>query len=150
MGYQLISDRSFTQVLFSGQDALPELVTHAADYSVATLILLAACKALAYSLSLSAFRGGPVFPAILIGGALGIAASGLPGMDLAASIAIGIGAMCTTMLRLPLTATLLAVVLLGADGVTVTPPVIAAVVVAFVVTSVLPVPRALQPVTQPA
>jgi hypothetical protein len=71
-------------------------------------------------------------------------------MDLAASIAIGIGAMCTTMLRLPLTATLLAVVLLGADGVTVTPPVIAAVVVAFVVTSVLPVPRALQPVTQPA
>ena len=150
MAYQLISDHSFTQVLFSGQDALPGLVAHATDYSVATLLLLAVCKGLAYSLSLSAFRGGPVFPAILIGGALGIAASGLPGLTLASSIAIGIGAMCTTMLRLPLTATLLAVVLLGADGVTVTPPVIAAVVVAFVLTSVLPVPRALQPVTQPA
>jgi hypothetical protein len=39
------------------------------------------------------------------------------------------------------------VVLLGADGVTVTPPVIAAVVVSFVVSSVLPVPRALQTVS---
>ena len=146
MGYQLISDHSFTQVLFSGEEALPELVAHAADYSVATLLLLAVCKGLVYSLSLSAFRGGPVFPAILIGGALGIAASGLPGLSLAPSIAIGIGAMCTTMLRLPLTSTLLAVVLLGADGVTVTPPVIAAVVVSFVVSSVLPVPRALQAV----
>ena len=95
MTYQLISGHSFTQVLFSGQDALPELVANAADYSVATLILLALCKAVAYALSLSAFRGGPVFPALFIGGVLGIAASGLPGMDLAASIAMGIGAMCT-------------------------------------------------------
>jgi H+/Cl- antiporter ClcA len=149
MAYQLISDHSFSQVLFSGQDALPELVADAADYSVATLILLAACKTLAYSLSLSAFRGGPVFPAILIGGALGIAAADLPGMSLASSIAVGIGAMCTTMLRLPLTATLLAVVLLGADGVTVTPPVIAAVVVAFVVTGLLPEPRALRSTASP-
>ena len=144
MAYQLISDHSFTQVLFSGQDALPELVADAADYSVATLLLLAACKGLTYALSLSAFRGGPVFPAIFIGGALGIAAASLPGMSLAPSIAIGIGAMCTTMLRLPLTATLLAVVLLGADGVAVTPPVVVAVVVAFVVSNVLPAPRALQ------
>ena len=68
-------------------------------------------------------------------------------MDLASSIAIGIGAMCTTMLRLPLTATLLAVVLLGADGVTVTPPVIVAVVASFVVTGLLPEPRGSQPVT---
>ncbi len=150
MGYQLISGRSFNQVLFSGQDALPTLVANAADYSVATLILLAACKALAYSFSLSAFRGGPVFPSILIGAALGVAASGLPGMSLASSVAIGIGAMCTVMLRLPLTATLLAVVLLGADGVTVTPPVIVAVVVAFVAVNLLPKHRALQEAEAPA
>jgi hypothetical protein len=150
MTYQLISGNSFTQVLFSGQAALPPLVAHAADYSVATLVLLALCKTVAYSLSLSAFRGGPVFPAIFIGGALGIAAAGLPGMELAASIAIGIGAMCTTMLRLPLTATLLAVVLLGTDGVTVTPPVVVAVVVSFVVTNLLPVPRTAQPSVVPA
>ena len=149
MAYQLISGHSFTQVLFSGQAALPDLVANAADYSVATLILLGVCKAAAYSLSLSAFRGGPVFPALMMGGALGIAAAGLPGMSLASSIAIGIGAMCTTMLRLPLTATLLAVVLLGADGVTVTPPVIVAVVASFVVTGLLPEPRGSEPVTQP-
>jgi hypothetical protein len=71
-------------------------------------------------------------------------------MDLASSIAVGIGAMCTTMLRLPLTSTLLAVVLLGADGVVVTPPTIVAVVVAFVVTGVLPEPRGSEPVTVPA
>ena len=141
MTYQLISGNSFTEVLFSGQSALPPLVAHAADYSVATLLLLALCKMVAYSLSLSAFRGGPVFPAMFVGGALGIAASGLPGMELASSIAIGIGAMSATMLRLPLTATLLAVLLLGADGVTVTPAVIVAVVGAFVMTNVLPAPR---------
>ena len=55
--YQLISGHSFTQVLFSGQDALPELVEKAADYSVGVMILLIVCKAFAYGLSLSAFRG---------------------------------------------------------------------------------------------
>jgi hypothetical protein len=89
--------------LFSGEDALPELVAHAADYSLGVLIMLIACKALAYGLSLSAFRGGPVFPSMFIGAAIGIAASGLPGMDLAPAIGMGIGAMCAAMLRLPLT-----------------------------------------------
>jgi hypothetical protein len=40
MAYQLITGRSVTQVLSSGQDALPELVEHAADYSLGVLILL--------------------------------------------------------------------------------------------------------------
>ncbi|TCM38523.1 chloride channel protein [Kribbella sp. VKM Ac-2568] len=140
MAYQLISGRSFTQVLFSGQDALPALVDQAAGYSVGVLILLAACKALAYGLSLSAFRGGPVFPSMFIGAVLGIAASGLPGMSLAPAIGMGIGAMCAAMLRLPLTSTLLATLLLGADGVSVTPQVVVAVVVAFVITYMLPDP----------
>ena len=71
---------------------------------------------------------------------LGIAASGLPGMNLAAAIGMGIGAMCAAMLRLPLTSTLLATLLLGVDGVAVTPQVVVAVAVAFVITIVLPVP----------
>ncbi len=140
MAYQLISGHSFTQVLFSGQDALPELVEHAADYSLAVLVLLIACKTLVYGLSLSAFRGGPVFPSMFIGAALGIAAGGLPGMNLAAGIGMGMGAMCAAMLRLPLTSTLLATLLLGVDGVAVTPQVVVAVAVAFVITNVLPVP----------
>jgi hypothetical protein len=141
MVYQLVSDHSFTQVLFSGQDALPELVADATSYSTEVLLLLAACKTLAYGLALSAFRGGPVFPAMFIGAVLGIAVSGLPGMDLAPAIGTGIGAMCAAMLRLPLTSTLLATLLLGADGVSVTPQVVVAVVAAFLVTTLLPAPR---------
>lgn len=139
--YQLLSDRSFTQVLFSGQDALPELVADATAYSTGTLVLLAACKTLAYGLALSAFRGGPVFPAMFIGAVLGIAVAGLPGMELTPAIGMGIGAMCAAMLRLPLTATLLATLLLGTDGVSVTPQVVVAVVAAFLVTTMLPGPR---------
>jgi H+/Cl- antiporter ClcA len=140
MSYQLVSGRSFTEVLFSGQDALPELVAGAANASVGVMILLIICKGLAYGMSLSAFRGGPVFPSMFMGAAVGIAVSGLPGMDLAPAIGMGIGAMCSAMLRLPLTSTLLAVLLMGVDGVLVTPQVVVAVVVAFVITNVLPVP----------
>ncbi len=107
-------------MLFSGQNALPELVENAADYSLGVLILLIICKALAYGLSLRV-SWRPVFPSMFIGAALGIAASALPGMDLAAGIGMGIGAMCAAILRLPLTPTLLAVLLMGVDGVAVTP-----------------------------
>ena len=141
MTYQLASGRSFTQVLFSGQDALPELVKDAADYSVGVLLLLVVCKTLVYAVSLSAFRGGPVFPSMFIGAALGIAVSGLPGMSLSPAIGMGIGALCTAMLRLPFTATLLATLLLGADGLSVTPEVVVAVTAAFVTVSLLPSSR---------
>jgi H+/Cl- antiporter ClcA len=153
MAYQLLSGHAFTQVLFSGQDQLPDLVAHAGEYSVGVLLLLALAKTVAYGLSLSAFRGGPVFPAMFIGAVLGIATSGLPGMHMAPAIGMGIGAMCTAMLRLPLTSTLLPVILLGADGVSTTPEVVVAVTVAFVVTSLLPGPgpagRAAAPVKGP-
>jgi H+/Cl- antiporter ClcA len=143
--YQLITGNGFTEVLFSGQDALPNLVANTADYSVATLVVLGLCKMLAYGLSLSAFRGGPVFPAMFVGAVLGIVLSGLPGMSLAPAIGMGIGAMCCAMLRLPLTSVLLATILLGADGLQSTPEVIVAVVVAFVVTTILPTPGPPQP-----
>jgi hypothetical protein len=77
---------------------------------------------------------------MFIGAVLGIAANGLPGMDLAPAIGMGIGALCTAMLRLPLTSTLLATLLLGTDGVSVTPQVVVAVAVSFVVSNLLPVP----------
>jgi len=51
------------------------------------------------------------------------------------AVAMGIGAMCVGMLGLPLTSTLLATLLLGADGVQTMPVVIVAVVVAYVVTA---------------
>jgi hypothetical protein len=44
------------------------------------------------------------------------------------------------MLKLPLTSTLLATLLLGSDGLSVTPQVVVAVAVAFVVITMLPEP----------
>ena len=92
MVYQVVTQNSFSEVLFSGQDALPHLVDHAADYSVGVLIMLIGCKSLAYGVSLSAFRGGPVFPSMFIGAAVGVAVSGLPGMSLSPAVGMGIGA----------------------------------------------------------
>jgi H+/Cl- antiporter ClcA len=132
------SGRSFTDVLFSGQSALPSLVLHAAGWTVGSLILLVACKSAAYGLSLTSFRGGPVFPSMFIGAVAGVAASHLPGMSLVPGVAMGIGAMTTVMLKLPLTATLLATVLLASDGINVVPIVIVAVVVAYATTAWLP------------
>ncbi|HEY7816419.1 MAG TPA: chloride channel protein [Nakamurella sp.] len=140
MIYQLVTGNSFTQVLFSGQDAMPALVTNAAEFSLGAIVMLIVCKGFAYSLSLSAFRGGPVFPSMFIGAALGVAVSDLPGMALAPALAMGIGAMCAAMLRLPMTSTLLAVLLLGSDGLSVTPQAVIAVAVSFVVTYLLPIP----------
>lgn len=124
-----------TDVLYSGQYALDPLLGGRAGYGVAVLVLLVACKTLAYAASLSAFRGGPIFPSMFIGAAGGIALSHLPGLSLTAGFAMGIGAMAAAMLRLPLTSVLLATLLLGRPGVTVMPLVIVAVVVSFVATS---------------
>jgi hypothetical protein len=124
--------KSSSEVLFSGQSALGPLVTNSATYSVGALLLLLVCKSLAYGVSLSSFRGGPVFPALFIGAAGGVAMSHLPGLPLVAGVAMGIGAMAAVMLNLPLTSVLLATLLLASDGVAVMPLVIVAVVVAYV------------------
>jgi H+/Cl- antiporter ClcA len=121
-----------SEVLFSGQSALGPLIAHSASYTVGALLLLIACKSLAYGLSLSSFRGGPTFPALFIGAAGGIALSHLPGLPLIDGVAMGIGAMSVVMLRLPLTSVLLASLLLASDGLAVMPLVIVAVVVAYV------------------
>lgn len=140
IGYALVTGQDASQVLFSGQSALPALIGDGSAWPVGVLALLVACKALAYALSLSAFRGGPVFPAMFLGAAVGVAASHLPGMALVPAVGIGIGAMSVSMLRLPLTSVLLATVLLTSDALAVMPLVIVAVVVGHVVTGRLPEP----------
>ena len=124
--------KNSSDVLFSGQSALGPLITNSAAYSVGALLLLLVCKSLAYGVSLSSFRGGPVFPALFIGAAGGMALSHLPGLPLVAGVATGIGAMSAVMLNLPLTSVLLATLLLASDGLAVMPLVIVAVVVAYV------------------
>jgi H+/Cl- antiporter ClcA len=124
--------KSSSDVLFSGQTALPSLVTNSAAFSVGALLLLIACKGLAYGASLSAFRGGPIFPSMFIGGAGGVLMSHLPGLPETAGVAMGIGAMVTAMLGLPLTAVLITTIILGSAGINVMPLTIVAVVVTYV------------------
>jgi H+/Cl- antiporter ClcA len=124
-----------SEVLFSGQSALGPFISNSASYTVGALVLLLACKGLAYGVSLSSFRGGPTFPALFLGAAGGVALSHLPGLPLVDGVAMGIGAMSVVMLRLPLTSVLLASLLLAADGLAVMPLVIVAVVVAYVISA---------------
>ena len=135
--------KASSDVLFSGQSALPHLIEHASSYTVGALLLLMVCKGLAYGVSLSSFRGGPIFPAMFIGAAGGTAMSHLPGLPLVAGVAMGIGAMSVVMLTLPLTSVLLPSLLLLSDGLAVMPLVIVAVVVAHVATArIAPAPAA--------
>ena len=135
-----ITGKPSSYVLFSGQTALPTLVQHAATFSAGALVALVLCKGAAYGVSLSGFRGGPIFPGMFIGAALGIALSHLPGLPMIAGVGMGIGAMTVAMLGLPLVSVLLPSLLLASDGVALMPLIIVAVVVAYVLSAHLSVP----------
>jgi hypothetical protein len=132
IAFQAGTGRSSSFVLFSGQSALPTLVQHAAGWTVGAVLLLALCKSVAYAISLGSFRGGPIFPAMFIGAAGGIALSHLPGLPMIAGVAIGVGAMTAGALKLPMTAVLLPSLLFISDAIALMPVVIVAVVVAYV------------------
>ena len=147
-----VTDRSSAEVLFSGQDQLPSLIQTAGGWSVGALVLLVACMGIPYGLSLSCFRGGPVFPALFLGAAGGIALSHAPGLPMIAGVGMGVGAMSVAMLNLPLTSVLLASVFLQADAVALMPLIIVSVVVAYVASARLAPakPREPHPATSPA
>jgi hypothetical protein len=122
------------EVLFSGQDALPGFVSGAGTWSLSALVLLICFKGVGYSLSLGSFRGGPTFPAIFLGAVGGVLASHLPGFPLTAAVAVGIGAGTVAILRLPLSAIVIATVLTAKSGAGAGPLVIIGVVAAYLVT----------------
>jgi len=132
IGFAEATGKAASDVLFSGQDGLGPLVAQAGSYSAGALALLVACKGLAYAASLSSLRGGPIFPALFIGAAGGMALSYLPGLSLVPGVAMGMGAMTVVMLNLPLTAVLVSSLLLGSDAPAAMPPLIVAVAVAYV------------------
>ena len=130
--FSQVSGQNVKYVLFSGQNELSPLFMNRAAFGIGALFLLLACKGLAYSVSLATFRGGPVFPSIFLGAAFGLLLGQVPGLSVVAAMGMGIGAFTAAMLRLPLTAALLAALLLSADAASVTPLAIVAVVVAYV------------------
>jgi H+/Cl- antiporter ClcA len=132
-----VTGKDFNQVLFSGQDQLPGLVSQASTWSLAALAWLLVFKGIAYALSLGSYRGGPTFPALFLGAAAGIMASHLPGFPLQAGIAVGMGAGFVAVLRLPLSAVVVATILTTKASANLEPLIIVGVVVSYVVTLAL-------------
>lgn len=135
--FEQTTDHGADQVLFSGQDALPGLVSGAGTWSVGALLMVMLCKGLAWGVSMGAFRGGPTFPAIYLGAAGGIAASHLPGLSMTAGVAVGIGVGVVTVLKLPLSAIIIATALTASAGLAVGPLIILGVVAAYLGTLAL-------------
>jgi len=131
IAFSQATDKGVEQVLFSGQDALDSLVSNSGAWSLSALALLVAFKGLAYSLSLAAFRGGPVFPAMFLGTAGGLMAAQLPGFDLTPAVAVGIGAAVVAVLELPLAGAALGVIFTASAGPGAAPLVIVGVIVAY-------------------
>ncbi len=134
IAFSQASGKGVNEVLFSGQSALPGLVSAAGSWSLSALALLICFKGLAYSISLGSFRGGPTFPAILLGAAGGILASRLPGFAITPAVAVGIGAATVAILRLPLAAIVIATLLTARAGSGAEPLTIVGVVVAYLLT----------------
>ena len=124
-------------VLFSGESAFGDLFASAATISLSTLALLCLFKGLAWALSLGSFRGGPTFPAIFLGVVAGLMAGHLPGYSETPAVAALTGATCVAVLRLPLASVMIASLLSVKAGLSVTPLVVAAVVVAYLTSEAL-------------
>jgi H+/Cl- antiporter ClcA len=124
------ADRPLSLVLFSGEAATPKLL---AETSAAVLVGVVVAKALAYAISIGAgFRGGPVFPAVFLGAAMGVLASvTFGGYSITAAVAVGVAAATAAGLRTPFTGALLASLLVGSAGANAIPLTIISAVVAW-------------------
>ena len=101
------------------------------------LILLVA-KAIAYAVSLgSGFRGGPVFPAIFLGVALGSVAQIAFGTSPTLAVAIGAAAGMAAMTRLLFAPILFSALLVGTNGLNTVSAAVLASVSAWLVTALL-------------
>jgi H+/Cl- antiporter ClcA len=134
IAFSQLENQSASFVLFSGESSLPTFVSQAGTWSVGVLVLLIVCKGLAYGLSLGSFRGGPTFPAVFLGTAGGVLAAHLPGFSVTPAVAVGMGAATVAILKLPLSAIVLATLLTSPAGTGQEPLIIVAVVVAYLVT----------------
>jgi H+/Cl- antiporter ClcA len=145
IAFSVITGKAVSEVLFSGEDALPGLVANPGAWSLSALALLIAFKGVAYAISLGSFRGGPVFPALFIGAAAGMMAGQLPGFELTPAVAVGLGAAVVSVLRLPLSAVLLAILLTVNTGAGTTPLIVVGVVAAYIATIFINPPEKPEP-----
>ncbi|WP_415950507.1 chloride channel protein [Streptomyces sp. KLOTTS4A1] len=136
--YGLLTDRSPEEAALSGQSMLGALAADPHHWSVGTLLLLFLLKGIAWTICLGSFRGGPIFPAVLLGAALGIACSGLPGLGTTPALALGMAAGAAVVTGLPLSSAVLTVLLIGDDAYDQMPLIVTAVVVALLAAQLVP------------
>jgi hypothetical protein len=134
--FEEVSGKSSSVVLFSGEQAMADVLEQADSVSMGVLVLLFGCKAVAWGISMGAARGGPTFPAIFLGLLGGVMAAEVFNVALAPAIAVLVGAAVVSVLRLPLAAILLAL-LMTQGGAGVAPLIIVGVVVAHIATLAL-------------
>ncbi|MEV6054737.1 chloride channel protein [Streptomyces sp. NPDC052107] len=146
--YALTVDRSPADVASSGQGVLARLAADPHAWSVGALVAVLLCKAVAYALCLGSLRGGPVFPSLFLGAAVGVLLAPLPGLGVVPGMAAGMAAATAGLLRLPVSSVLLVVLVLGSTAMM--PVVILAAVIAFVTAELLPPGRAVPPMGKPA
>jgi len=132
IAFAQITGQSNQAVLFSGESAFTSMFSQASTLSLATLTWLLLFKGVAWSLSMGSFRGGPTFPALFIGAVGGLLAAHLPGFSETPAVAALMGAMVVSILRLPLSSVVIALLLTSSAGIATAPIVIVAVVVAYI------------------
>ena len=137
-------------VLFSGQDAFGSLIKQGPALALSTLAFLLLFKGAAWSISLGNFRGGPTFPALFIGAAAGLLAAHLPGFSETPAVAVLMAATAVSILRLPLSATVITLLLTSKAGIATAPLIIVAVVVAYLTIQTLSAARGPAPAAAPA
>ncbi|HSK25836.1 MAG TPA: chloride channel protein [Jiangellales bacterium] len=131
--YALITGRSAVDVASSGTATLEAITSDTTAWGTGALVALIGFKGLAYALSLGAFRGGPIFPSIMLGGALGVLIAPLPGLGVAGGLAVGMAAFAAAGMRMPLSSVALTLLLFGPNATEVFPEVAIAAVTAFAV-----------------
>ncbi|BDZ41076.1 hypothetical protein GCM10025865_03750 [Paraoerskovia sediminicola] len=113
-----LTGQDVDMVLFSGQTTLAAIP----EVGAGALAVVAVAKAAGYALSMGGgFRGGAIFPGVFLGMAVGgIGAALVPGATIPGLAACGIAAGAAATLGMPLTATMLAVLLTIGSGPAVT------------------------------
>ncbi|CAL9342369.1 Chloride_fluoride channel protein [Streptomyces sp. enrichment culture] len=146
--YALTTDRSPADVASSGEATLERLAEDPHAWGVGALVAVLLCKAVAYALCLGSLRGGPIFPSLFLGAALGVLLAPLPGLGIVPGMAAGMAAAAAATLRLPVSSVVLVVLLLGGAGMT--PVAILAAVASFVTVQLLPAGHAVPTPGEPA
>ncbi len=136
IAFSQITEQPANAILFSGQEEMSAVVSQAGTLALGTLALLIMFKGLAWGVSLGGARGGPTFPAIFVGIVGGLLASHLPGLNETPAVGVLVGAMVVSVLRLPLSAIVLALIVTQA-GAGVAPLIIVGVVVAYIAVEVM-------------